>query len=62
MRCATRNRNNPNNRNDNIGFRVVLSHAFLSGNVTQPLDVAPPRTNAALSCPGRAPLLGAGHI
>jgi formylglycine-generating enzyme required for sulfatase activity len=25
MRCAYRNRNDPNNRNDNIGFRVVLS-------------------------------------
>jgi hypothetical protein len=25
-RCAYRNRNNPNNRNDNIGFRVVVSH------------------------------------
>jgi hypothetical protein len=25
VRCAYRNRNNPNNRNDNIGFRVVLS-------------------------------------
>ena len=28
MRCAIRNRNNPNNRNNNIGFRVVVaSHA-----------------------------------
>ena len=27
MRCAYRNRNNPNNRNDNNGFRVV-SHGF----------------------------------
>ena len=25
-RCSYRNRNNPNNRNDNIGFRVVVSH------------------------------------
>jgi hypothetical protein len=24
VRCAYRNRNNPNNRNDNIGFRVVV--------------------------------------
>ncbi|MFQ5627934.1 MAG: SUMF1/EgtB/PvdO family nonheme iron enzyme [bacterium] len=23
MRCANRNRNNPNNRNNNIGFRCV---------------------------------------
>ncbi|MEW6668485.1 MAG: hypothetical protein AB1512_25010 [Thermodesulfobacteriota bacterium] len=28
VRCANRNRNNPNNRNDNIGFRVVLAHGF----------------------------------
>jgi len=29
LRCAYRNNNNPNNRNDNIGFRVVCvaSHA-----------------------------------
>lgn len=25
LRCAYRNRNNPNNRNNNIGFRVVVS-------------------------------------
>ncbi|HOT96341.1 MAG TPA: SUMF1/EgtB/PvdO family nonheme iron enzyme [bacterium] len=28
VRCANRNRNNPGNRNDNIGFRVVLSPRF----------------------------------
>jgi hypothetical protein len=27
-RCAYRNRNNPNNRNNNIGFRVVVSTLF----------------------------------
>ncbi|MBM4467633.1 MAG: hypothetical protein FJ014_19115 [Chloroflexi bacterium] len=25
-RCAYRNRNNPDNSNNNIGFRVVVSH------------------------------------
>ena len=25
-RCAYRNNNHPDNRNDNIGFRVVVSH------------------------------------
>jgi hypothetical protein len=30
VRCANRNRNNPDNRNDNIGFRVV-SHGFQAG-------------------------------
>ena len=29
VRCAYRNRNNPNNRNNNNGFRVVLAHDFL---------------------------------
>ncbi|HEX9971515.1 MAG TPA: SUMF1/EgtB/PvdO family nonheme iron enzyme [bacterium] len=28
VRCANRNRNNPDNRNDNWGFRVVLSTYF----------------------------------
>jgi hypothetical protein len=27
-RCAYRNRNNPNNHNDNQGFRVVAAHIF----------------------------------
>ncbi len=28
VRCAYRNRNNPNNRNNNVGFRVVASTPF----------------------------------
>ncbi len=28
VRCAYRNRNNPNNRNNNIGFRIVVSTSF----------------------------------
>jgi hypothetical protein len=28
VRCAVRNRNNPNDRNRNIGFRVVVSTFF----------------------------------
>jgi len=28
-RCADRNRNNPDNRNNNIGFRVCLRTCFL---------------------------------
>ena len=30
VRCAYRNWNNPDNRNDNIGFRVALSTFFLA--------------------------------
>jgi formylglycine-generating enzyme required for sulfatase activity len=29
LRCAYRNNNNPNNRNDNNGFRVVVSSFML---------------------------------
>ena len=36
VRCAYRNRNNPNNRNDNMGFRVmVASHDFHAGRKCQ---------------------------
>jgi formylglycine-generating enzyme required for sulfatase activity len=28
VRCAYRNNRNPDNRNDNNGFRVVVAHAF----------------------------------
>ncbi|MFZ5822103.1 MAG: hypothetical protein ACOYYJ_19605 [Chloroflexota bacterium] len=28
VRCAYRNNNDPNNRNDNIGFRLCVSHTF----------------------------------
>jgi formylglycine-generating enzyme required for sulfatase activity len=28
VRCAYRNRNNPDNRNDNNGFRVAAFHIF----------------------------------
>jgi len=33
-RCAYRNRNNPDNWNNNQGFRVVVSIALFSGAVT----------------------------
>lgn len=29
LRCAVRNRNNPTNRNNNIGFRIVVAHDLL---------------------------------
>jgi len=31
VRCAVRNRNTPDNRNNNVGFRLVLSTFFQSG-------------------------------
>ena len=44
-RCANRNDNNPNNRNNNIGFRVVLSTFFQQGarNCGAGEQPAPPR-------------------
>jgi len=37
-RCAYRNRNNPDNRNNNVGFRVAASHGIPcpAGNATGP--------------------------
>ena len=32
VRCAVSNRNHPNNRNDNIGFRVAVSTLAEAGN------------------------------
>ena len=34
VRCSARNNNDPDNRNNNIGFRVVLS-TWVAGNVFQ---------------------------
>jgi hypothetical protein len=35
-RCAYRNNNNPNNRNDNNGFRVGASHGLPAGHCDPP--------------------------
>ena len=42
-RCANRNRNHPDNRNDNLGFRVVLR----SSHVLPPLLLVPPSGGTA---------------
>jgi len=56
LRCAYRNRNNPNNRNNDIGFRVVLSTFVwlpeMSGGVFHP---SVPRQMAE-PVPGRVPM------
>lgn len=36
VRCAYRNRNNPNNRNNNIGFRIVVSTFFCDSRLSVP--------------------------
>jgi formylglycine-generating enzyme required for sulfatase activity len=36
VRCAYRNRNNPDNRNRNIGFRVVASTLFKARDLSLP--------------------------
>jgi hypothetical protein len=48
VRCANRNRNNPNNRNNNIGFRVVASTFFKFRHLSWP---EPP--GGVLPLPGR---------
>ncbi len=54
VRCAIRNWNDPSNRNDNIGFRVVVSTLFvlpaLPGGATPPSG---PRRRMAEPVPGR---------
>jgi hypothetical protein len=48
-RCAYRNRNNPDNRNDNLGFRVVVSTFFSQPEMRRALplrqDSSPRRKN-----------------
>ena len=44
VRCAVRNMNNPNNRNRNVGFRVVLSTLFH----------APPELRGGATCRAEA--------
>jgi hypothetical protein len=41
-RCAIRNRNNPDNFNNNVGFRLVLSHNIF------PLPEAPLRSGTTV--------------
>jgi len=59
VRCAYRNRNNPNNFNRNNGFRVVVAHDFLilpemPGGAGFPAE-APKKTGAARSWPHSGP-------
>jgi|CXWL01.1.fsa_nt_gi hypothetical protein len=41
VRCAYRNRNNPNNRNNNIGFRVVVCAVFSRFSVYAKMSARP---------------------
>ena len=51
VRCAYRNNNDPDNRNNNIGFRVVLS-TWVAGNARRYTCVGATRLMAAC-LPGR---------
>lgn len=52
-RCAIRNRNNPDNFNNNVGFRLVLSHNIF------PLPEVPHRPRTAVEANISAGLLPA---
>lgn len=39
LRCANRNRNEPDNRNDNIGFRLALAHTCWMAGIDQTLAI-----------------------
>jgi hypothetical protein len=43
-RCAYRNRNNPDNRNRNNGFRVVVAHIFRAYRKCPAVTTAGPRS------------------
>ena len=49
-RCAYRNRNNPNNFNNNIGFRVVVSHTFAICRKCSLTKVKLPRLSKMAGC------------
>ncbi|HUW94686.1 MAG TPA: hypothetical protein VMW58_02775 [Anaerolineae bacterium] len=57
VRCAYRNRNNPDNRNNNIGFRVVVFHESRcwAGNASWPWPGGrgPQQGEPARPVPGR---------
>jgi hypothetical protein len=58
-RCACRNRNNPDNRNDNYGLRVVVSTFFSQPEMRCALSLSngsPPRRKMAGHTPGRVPV------
>ncbi|MFZ5921458.1 MAG: SUMF1/EgtB/PvdO family nonheme iron enzyme [Chloroflexota bacterium] len=54
-RCAYRNRNNPDNFNNNLGFRVVLSHDIFPARSAVPLTGGG-RGKHRLACPRLAAL------
>ena len=62
MQCANRNRNNPDNRNNNIGFRVVASTFSLAiplvARNARRGTPSRPREKMAESVPGRVQLFG----
>ena len=55
VRCAYRNRNDPHNVNNNVGFRVVVRHTFRCQHCPAgSLHSSGPRRNMAEPVPGRA--------
>jgi hypothetical protein len=61
LRSAYRNRNDPANRNNNIGFRVVVSTFFRTPELRVGAVPCAPRRRTAGPGPGRAVSGGAGE-
>ena len=57
VRCAYRNNNNPNNRNNNIGFRCVVAHDILTAGTARRLrdGLRVEARKTAWPVPGRGP-------
>lgn len=62
VRCAYRNDNNPDNRNNNIGFRVVVSTFFASGNAWRGFVPFQDEENGVVCSWSRPHIRGAGQI
>ncbi len=57
VRCAYRNNNDPDNRNNNIGFRVVVSTLFYNSRMAWRRNDATGTRRMAEPVPGRVPLI-----
>ncbi len=66
VRSAYRNNNNPDNRNNNIGFRVASTlrqtHSFVMPESTGQILARLPCEACLVQSPGRCPVSGGGNF